>query len=424
MVNDLQEKKNVVILGAGFAGLRVAQDLAKNLHDDSYQIILVDKKDVHLYTPDLYEIAAAFNPQITQECLMALKETVATPICDLIDAKNVQLIRDEVIDIQPKNRSVLLKHTPQLKYEILVVCLGSKTNYFGIPGLKEHSQPVKTIKDALSLNCHLDMLFQQLWQVKGEKNMNIVIGGGGATGVEVAGELVGCTKKLCKKYQLTNCNVQISIVEAGNILAALDEKGTSIVKKELEKRGVKVLTGHKITSVEEKFLTLETENKKTKKLDSSVLIWTGGVMVNPVVAKALGQDTLRGAIAVNENLTATEFKNIFAAGDNAFFTDPATAKRVPMLAQAAMAQGKILAQNIICFIQQKPLKPYHVKLAGYLLPIGSTCILKLGNRVFSSRVFWILKRFVAFRYFCSIMPWWKAFRKSWHGGEIFLRNDG
>ncbi len=423
MVAKIKIKKNIVILGAGFAGLHVAQTLEKKLNNSKYQIVLVDKKNIHLYTPDLYEIATAFNKELSKECLISLKSTVATPIKQLIDEEKTHFIQDEVLNIQAKTKTIKLKKSGKLAYEILVVCMGSSPNYFNIAGLEEHSRSVKTIKQALAINCDLDMLFQNISETGKKKTVNIVIGGGGATGVEVAGEMVGCGKKLCGKYKLKNLKVNIKLVEASQGLAAMNEKGTKIVKNALEKQGVEVLSGFKITSAEAGKLTVQDYKGKTRSQNADFLIWTGGVMVNSVVANTLGNQECRGAIEVNEKLQSVNHKNIFAGGDNAFFQDHSTGEKAPMLAQIAVAEGSVIAHNIVRFIKGESLNRYHPKSPAYLLPVGSICILQIYGRVFANPAFWILKRLVAFRYFTSIMSWPKALKKTWHGAEIFLQND-
>ncbi len=407
MVAKLKAKKNIVILGAGFAGLHVAKTLEKKLNNHKYQIVLVDKRSTHLYTPDLYEIATAFNKEFSKECLIGLKSTVATPIKKLIDEEKTTFIQDEVLDIKPKNKTVKLKKVGKLDYEILVVCLGSSPNYFNIAGLQQHSRSIKTIKQALAINCDLDMLFQNISETGKKKSVNIVVGGGGATGVEVAGEMVGCGKKLSGKYKLKNFKVNIKLVEASQGLAAMNEKGTKIVKNALKKQGVEVLSGFRITSADEGKLTIEDPKGKLRNQNADFLIWTGGVMVNKVVANTLGDQECRGAIKVNQKLQSMSHKNIFAGGDNAFFQNTTTGEKAPMLAQ----------------IEGESLKKYQPKSPAYLLPVGSICILQIYGRVFANPAFWILKRLVAFRYFCSIMSWPKALKKAWHGGKIFLQND-
>lgn len=407
--------KNIVILGAGFSGLKVAQDLSKKLKDPNYKITLIDKSDKHLYRADLYEVATAFNKKITKKCLTKLSNTIATPIKELINPKKVKFIKDEVLKIEPGQ--VKLKKSKPVKYTYLVIALGSITNYFRIPGLKQHSFPLKDIQDGLAINCHLDQQLQSLWQKKKHKDLNIVIGGGGATGVETAAELVGAYNKLAKKYKYPRNKIHIHLVEGQNLLGGMGKEGTRLIKNRLKKLGVKLHTKRFITKVTKTKITLKRPDKKLTTLSCDTLIWTGGVKIPPV---------LNGkAIMVRPTLQTKRAPSIFAAGDNAFFPDEDNPKeRLPMLARTAYEQGKVIAKNIIRSIEGRPLKTYKKQGLLYILPIGKRyAIFKTENHIFQGAAAWYLRRLVFLKYSLSILPFFKALRKWAHGTRIFIEND-
>lgn len=417
--------KNIVILGAGFAGLAAAQSLQKGLQNSNHKIILIDESDTHLYRADLYEVATAFNKKVTQECLTRLKETVATPLKQLVNTAKINFLCDKVLDIDAKTQTIKLQKNKSLKYEYLIVTLGSTTNFFKIPGLEKHSFPLKTMKDGLKINCHLDQYFQNTRKNAAAKNpVHITIGGGGATGVELAGELTKLATLLSKKYNFPRQKIFIQIIEGTNKLAALNEKGTKIIKSRLEKRGVKIYFNHYITKVTEKEIFLK-KSTTTKKIPSNILVWTGGVQVNPVVKKSLGSANFKGAIAVNRFLQSKKHPNLFAAGDNAYFPNPENpAQRLPMLANIAVDQGKIIAKNILNLIRHHELAPYKYQKAPYIIPVcGRYAILSSGRKIYRGRFLWYFRRLLALNYSLSILPLAKAFRKWNHGTKIFLEND-
>ncbi|PIR54692.1 hypothetical protein COU74_05400 [Candidatus Peregrinibacteria bacterium CG10_big_fil_rev_8_21_14_0_10_36_19] len=404
--------KNIVILGAGFAGLKVTQDLTKKLKDPNYNITLIEKSDVHLYRADLYEVATAFNQKITKECLTKLRNTIATPITELVDTNRVKLIKDEVVKI--KSREILLKKGKPVKYDYLVVALGSITNYFKIPGLEKYSLPLKDIQDGIAINCHLDQHLQSLWEKKSQKEVNIVIGGGGATGVETATELTSAYKKLCKKYDYPYKKIHIHIIEGQKMLGGMDAKGTKIIKARLKELNVKVHFKSFITKVTAKEITIKDAPEK---LPYDILIWTGGVKSNPVVGSK--------PIEVRPTLQSKDAPSIFAAGDNAFYPDPQNPKqRLPMLARTAFDQGSLIAENIIRNIKGKKLKNYKHASLIYILPLGGRfALLKTQKHLISGRLIWYLRRLIFLKYSLAILPFWKGLRKWAHGTKIFTEND-
>lgn len=420
--------KNIIIAGAGFAGLRAAQDLGSGLQQlgiEGFNVILVDQSDTHLYRADLYEVATAFNEEINEECLTELKETVATPIKKLIDGRNIEFVRAGIEEIRPKERLVVLANGSKLSYEYLVVALGSVTNYFGIPGLQEFGFPLKTIQDALAINCHLDQYFRTLWKSGEKRTVSIVVGGGGASGVETAAELVHSLDRLCHKYGYHRGNVKIKLVEAGMSLAALDEVGTQLILDKFAKQGIEVHLGNRITSVNEKEIEVSDAEKRLGKLEADMVIWTGGVMVNPVVSAALGNAEKGGAVVVDEFLESVKFEGVYAAGDNVFFEDTANVgKRLPMLATTACRQGACVAHNILVDFCDDVKEPYIHKEAPYMVPVGGRHVVwKKDGKMLAGRWIWLLRRLLTLRYFASILPFGAALKNWLHGNKIFAKND-
>lgn len=415
----------IVVLGGGVAGIRVVQDLAKKI--GGYEIILIDKSRVHVFHGDLYEVATAFNKKITEKCLTELKETVATPIMKLIDSDWVRFICDEILEICHNQSLVRLKSAGNLHYDYLVVALGSETNYFGIPGLKENSFAMKTVEDAVRINCHLDELFYGLWKrpqgaFSPMRDVHITIGGGGATGVETACEMVGAVSRLCRKYKYPSDKVFVHLIEGTDTLIALPGKGTKIVLKRLKKLGVKVHLQRFIAKVTKSEITLKSPDSKLQTIKSDILIWTGGVMVNPIVADCLGSESCRGAIKVNHFLQSEKYRNVFAAGDNACVV--ADGEPLPMLAQVAYQEGALIAENLWRLICDKEMVAFKCKKLKMLVPLGGKyALFKTDGKIFVGFWCWILKRLVYFKYALSIMSFWRALLKLKRSNKVFVEND-
>lgn len=418
------KNKNIVILGAGIGGLQVARGLQKGLKG-KYSIFLVDKNNTHLFTDDLYEVATAFKKDVSEQCLFDLKETVAIPIKKLINVNKVHFIQDEVTGIDTKKKMVKLKKDGNLAYSYLVVALGAVTNTFNIEGIEEFGMPLKTVKDALRINCHLDQFFQKLWKEEKVKRVSISVGGGGPTGVEVAAELASAVKRLCKKYKFPCNKVKIHLVQGGDDLAGLEKKGTKLVKDRLKKLGVEVHMSTYIERLTKTHLHLKRKKGSRFKEDVDMLFWTAGVKVNPVVAKTLGQKELGGAILVTDRLQAVHQKNIFALGDNAYQPDRAhPQQRNPMIGRIAFEQGKVVAKNIIKKIKGQNMDSYHYGITLYLVPVGGKYgIFQVGPFLFKGFWMWAMKRAIVLRYYFSIMSPWLALLTWYHSNKIFVKND-
>lgn len=426
----VKKKLRIVILGAGFAGLRVAQDLPKMLKGALPDITLVDRSDVHLYTPDLYEIASAFNEKMDFACLVKLKDTVATPLRDLVNPSEVNLLHDWVTGVDPKKKKVLLKRSGELPYDILVVALGSTPAYFNIPGLEEHAYSLKTVRDALAINANLDHQFLQRRSPNVGRNrrplapLHVAVGGGGAAGVELTGELSNCLDRLCNKYRFPRSKVHLHLIEGQGELAGSGPRGTALIAERFKRERTTVHLNRFLTKVEKNRVRLKSPKGKKEVLPCSFLIWTGGVQVNPVVAESLGSKEFRGAIAVDATLHSTLYPDIFAAGDNAALVDQRTGKLIPMLAQFAFLEGAVTARNVVNKIQKKPLKPARFHRPVMVLPLGGRYgFMRLGPLLLKGRRVWLLHRLISLRYAMMILPFWKAYKKWRKDTKVFIEND-
>lgn len=416
----------IVILGAGFGGLTAAIKLgelvkSKRLEAD---IILVDKNPYHTYTPTLYE-AAATSKDVAN--YLDLKSIVTMPIDKIIKGLPIKFINDEIIRIETdRSASVYLEDGGVLTYEYLILALGSETNYFDIPGLKENSLQLKDVYDSFEVR---DAAWEAATCGEG-KEINIVVGGGGSTGVELASELKIWLKGLEEEYK---CKVNIKIVEANpTVLKGFSPKIISFVTKRLKKIGVELLTEKIITSVSGNGENDEPKIIKTRDGDEipyDVLVWTGGVTANKLLQKT-SLKLERGRAEVREEmtcLTQTEdlliSKKMFAVGDIVCIKDK-EGNPVPMVARAAIDQAKVAAENISRDIKQKPHVEYKPHKYPYIIAVGGKyAVAKLGPFLIKGFFAWLLKGLVELNYLLSVMPKLKALKIWLKGLFIFIRND-
>lgn len=392
----------------------------------SHEIILIDQSSVHVFNPDLYQVATIFNKKITEACLARIKESIATPITRLVDAWKVTFLQTKITGIDPVKKKVFVSQGAPVAYDTLVVALGSVSNFFGVPGVEEYAYPLKTVGDAMSINCDIDHLFLKRWKSKSKESIVITIAGGGATGVEVAGELMGTIRKLCKKYKFDPKKVTVQLIQSAYELAGFGDKGTVIVKKELSKMGVDLYLGHRVTALEKKNVeVLRKSDGECVKLPCHILIWTCGVKVNPVVSESLGDPEHYGGIPVRSTLEMKGRSHIFALGDCARVRVASHSRNyVPMMAQYAMQQGDVVAKNVLRQIKGRPLKKYRMGTPLYVVPIGFKLVMfQAGSVLFTG--FWtrVLKPIITLKYALSILPPRRAWQKWRLGEEIWEHND-
>ena len=424
LYNKLYMNKKIVILGAGFGGLTAAMELgrfAKNNKSANCEIILVDKNDYHTYTPTLYE-ASTTSKEVAD--LVQLKSIVTFPVRDMLEKFPVRFIKDEVEALDIKGGDVHLKGGEHLKYDFLLIALGSKTNYFNIPGLKESALELKTFTDAMRVR---EAVLNVVLESDKNQNINIVVGGAGSTGVELSGELRSWLNDLDSIHRN---RTHVSIVEANpSVLFGFDMRVISKVTKRLKKIGVNLELNTKIKSVDQAKKTIATEDGREIPFD--VFIWSGGVMGNPIL-NTMPLKVTKGRAEVTERMSCLPQTPdlavsgmIYAIGDIVCVMNSKSGKPVPMVARAAITQAKIASHNIICDLMKKPHKKYEMPMEyPYVIPVGGKfAVAKLGPIIISGFFGWVFKGLIELYYLTSIMPFPRALKTWLKGLKIFIQND-
>ncbi len=419
----LMPKKSIVVLGAGFGGLKAAFDLNRGLRRrdllDQYEIHLVDRNSYHTYTPTLYEISTTSKETANY---VGLKQIVAFEIAELIKKTAINFIKAEIKELDLLGGDLHLANGSRLKCDYLILAAGSETNYFGIPGLAELSLPLKNFIDALTIRDRIVELI-----AGGKKNLKIVIGGGGSAGVEIAGELAEWSEEL--NEESGGFKSEISIIEAGpTMLPGFDPKIVSKAQRRLREIGIQLINNEAI----DRALPDKVLLKSGAEISYDVLIWTGGVKASSLISPLPLKIEKRGRVEVAgkmECLPQTPnlklYGKIYGIGDVVCFYDPKTGKPMPGVARAAIIQGGIAAHNVIADITGSGnYKEYQPMNYPYVVPIGGKWALaKLGPLVIAGFFGWILKGLVELNYLLSIMPLSRAMKVWLHGLMIFIRND-
>lgn len=372
----------VVIIGGGFAGLK----LAKGINSDLYQTVLIDKNNYHTFQPLLYQVASSgLEP-----------DSIAYPLRKVFkNRKRFHFRMTEVLRVDEANR--MLKTTiGNVSYDVLVMATGADSNFFGMENVQKHSMPMKNLVESLNLRSRILRSFEQALNTNDlqeqEALMSFVIVGGGPTGVELAGALAELKKQvLPKDYpDLDIRKMQIHIVEAADrLLANMSQTASEKTTKFLKKMEVNVWLNTQVKDYngEEVITNRHVFNSKT-------LIWAAGVKGAPV--EGLNATIARGNRVVTDEFNLVQGKeNVYAIGDVAQIKTEADPNGHPMLASVAGQQGTQLAANLNAAAQKKPMKPFSYADKGTMATIGrNLAVVDLPFISFGGLLAWFTWMFV------------------------------
>lgn len=396
MNNKLQ---TILVLGAGFGGLRCAIDLHDRLkQDENVQIILVDKYPYQSFHAALYEVAAAHMP----------KEAICLPIRKAIGNRNIRFYQDIVEQLDPMRQEVTLHRQGTVRYDYLVLALGCVPNDYHIPGLGDHAHQFYTFENALSVRRHVEATLRT------QENVRVVIGGGGPTGTELAAAFRYFASDFCKHRGRHQQHLHVDLIElSGHLLTGMPSKMAHAADKYLKRLGVHAYYNAGIAKVRSRSLTLTDGNT----IPYDILIWTGGIKTNPVVQSAADVLPLdpRGRIVITKYLQAKGFSRIYAIGDIASF---ATGKHqsLPQVAPHAIWQGGHVARNIIKQLHDEHPIAYDPSSFPTVIPLGGEYgILRWHNRIFTGR--WTLwaKKYFEWVYLSESLPFLAAWKMAING---------
>jgi len=411
----------IVIVGGGFGGVRAALDLERKLGDKA-EITLIDRNGYHLFAPALYEVASAFG--ITKDRFSVnLRKTVSIPFEDIFKGKRVQLVHAEVAHVSLDEKFITTKNDAVYPFDYLVLALGSQTNDYNIPGIREYAFQFKTIEDALMLNHQLTMLFERASRGSQELPIRIVIGGGGFTGVELAAELACTVKNLAKQYRIASGHSIITLVEAGlKILPQIEDKERAKIIQRLTHLGVAIKTEAVIEEINPDRVRL----KNGHTIKHHILTWTAGVKANEFLKTIQGlQLTQAGKVVVDEHLNTPRHEYVFALGDMIEFIDHKTQKPEPALGYVAIQHGQVAAHNIVRAIKNKELKNHKPFYSLWIVPVGGKYAVAhlWGGIMVSGFLGWVIRALADLRYFVQILSLKKAIRLLQEEVEVFVKND-
>lgn len=349
----------VIIIGGGFAGI----EFAKKLSHEKFQMVMLDRHNYHTFQPLLYQVATSgLEP-----------DSISMPLRKIFaHRKNSYFRLCEVLGVEPEKK-LLRTNIGRLTYDYLVVATGSSTNYFGMENVMHNAMPMKTVPEAVDLRSLILQNIEQSLLVEDKKlrqsYLDIVIVGGGPTGVELAGALSELKNHVLPNdyAEIDFRTMNIHLVEMGTrLLGGMSEKASEKAKEFLENFGVKVWLGVSVTDCSD----IEVKLSSGGNLFTKTLIWTAGVQGMALEGIPPASVTKGNRILVNEFNKVQEAENIFAVGDVAAMMTKENPQPHPMVAQVAIQQGKHLAKNLNRSLKRKPMIPFRYFDWGTLATIG------------------------------------------------------
>ncbi len=384
--------KEVFIVGGGFAGVRCARDLAAKRLSDVHITLISNRADLEYYGA-MYRLIRGDAPQ-----------SVCLPLSFLLKGKGVEIVQDAVMSIDTAAKSVQTASGAMHHYDTLVLALGAQTNYFGIPGMEEHSLTFGCVQDALKIKGALHARLAAIPTLPKEEQAiaaHFVVIGAGATGVEVASELITQGRLHAKTYGVDPALISVDLIEAlPRVMALLPEDMSPHILARLHALGVNVYLDHGVLKASKGEVQLADLT-----IRAGTIVWTAGVKANVLFAATKGLETdKKGRVMVDEQLRAKGTTDVYVIGDGA-------STQYAGMAQTAIKDGAFVAK-VIARIERKQTLPVYVPSKPSLaLPVGIrwAAVYWFGMR-FYGMLGWLLREAADIRAMLLIMSPWQVLR--------------
>lgn len=377
-------QKRIIILGAGFAGLKLARRLAEN---KKFQLLIIDRNNYHQFQPLLYQVATAgLEPS-----------SISFPIRKVFqDKKNVFIRIAAVTEIKADEQTVCTE-AGNFRYDKLVIALGTNTNYYGNQQLEANSIGLKSIPEALFIRNKILKNYEKALVAADDQEreaaLNLVIVGGGPTGVELAGAFAELKNNILpKEYpELNFSKMNIYLIEASDrLLSSMTRFSSRKTREYLERLGVKISLNTQVKNYDGS-LILTSDGA----IRSLCVVWAAGVKAQPVAGVPADSIGKNGRIIVNEFNEVTTLKNVYAIGDISLVKTEETPNGHPQLAPVAIQQARNLAKNIVRSFENRPLFPFKYIDKGSMATVGrNLAVVELPFIRFGGFTAWLTWMFI------------------------------
>ena len=360
-VSTVGNSGQIVVAGAGYAGLHVALRLTGKLRNNpEVQITLVDRHDYHQVLTELPRVAGGTRAA----------DAVRIPFQDMLD-KRVRFVETEITGFDLADRRLLTGAGP-IGWTWLVLALGSRPNDFAIPGLAQRALSLYSASDAERVWAAANKALMTAAAVTDPEEQRrlatMVVGGGGATGVELAGELAEMLPEVARGHGLAPDRPAVLLVEAGpTILAGSSPQLVDKATKLLSDLGVQVRTDATIAAATEEGFRLEDGEL----VEGGVFVWAGGLKAPQLVSDSGLPTGHNGRVKVDQHLRVLDHPEIYVAGDLASVTDPRSGHVLPPLAQVALEEGETVARNLEAELKGRRLEAFTFHDKGFVVSVGT-----------------------------------------------------
>lgn len=365
--------KHIVVLGAGYAGLRTVIRLQKMLHGQAH-ITLINQNPYHYQTTALHEVAAGNIPP----------EKICFDIDDLVDSAKTTFIVDRVTSFVPQMHLVHLADHDDLHYDYCVVALGFVSETFGIEGAEENSLPMTTVRQAMQINEHIENQMVAYQQNHDVNNLRIIICGAGFTGIELAGELADARPRYAKIAGVDPHQIEIEMIDASKrLLPMFNDELADYGIRLLHQLNIQITQHARINKIQPDLVNYRFDGEdSTTPLHQShagTIIWTTGVSGSPLVGQA-GLQQRRGRVMVSPHLTAPNDDKLYLIGDVAAIMPPNGRRPYPTTAQIALSMANYVAEDIATRLSnhERP-ESYSYHSQGTVASIGNTRALGMAS---------------------------------------------
>jgi NADH dehydrogenase len=374
--------KRIIVLGSGFAGMQAVIELDRRFHrSPDYEILLISDQNYVLFTPLLPQIASSqIDPR-----------HIAQAVRDVRGRRRFRFIRDSVRAIDLANRRIELV-SGSVYYDSLIFALGSRTNYFGVPGAREHTYDFKSLEDAVVLREHVLDVCEHADHVADEAErrrlLTFAVVGGGYTGVELLCELRDFLfDYVARRYRgIPHDAIRLVLLEASaNILSGIHPLLRAHAMKRLQATGIEIRYNARVTRCDPSAV----EINGSERLPSSTVVWTAGVRAHELAEALPGPHDRAGRAQVSEHLQLEGFPEVFVAGDSAVVSNGAS-EAAPQVAPVAIAHGKLAARNIAHRERGEPLESYRYVSQGMLVSLGARdAVVNIAGIQFQGSLAWL-----------------------------------
>lgn len=408
--------KNIVIVGAGYAGVLTAKKLAKRFKKakagDQVKITIIDRHPFHTMLTELHEVAAQ---RVEEDSIkISLKRTFA--------GRNVHVVMDEITTVDFDARQVKGEHGVYA-YDYLVMAAGSKPTYFGTPGAEEFCYTLWSYEDAIELRERIMECFRlaasEPDESKRRRLLTFHVVGAGFTGVELAGEMAELFPILCQRFEISRDEITLVNLDVlTRPVPNLPEKLSNKVTKRLHKMGVETLMGSGVCAVGEDFIEIKAPGSDVcTRYDANTVVWTAGIEASDVTADAgrALENAARGRIQCDAHLQSVSRPEVYVVGDNILFTAPGEERPVPQMVENAEQSSDLVAHNLLVDVLGKGEKEdYHPKFHGVMVCVGGrwgTARVGTAKHQMNLCSFFAMfcKHFINVVYFIQVLGWNKVF---------------